>query len=218
MDLVLLGPPGAGKGTQSTLLSERLGVLKVATGDMLRDAVRRGTGLGAEAKSYMDAGELVPDKVILGLIREALRQPESERGVILDGYPRNSAQAAQLSELYSELGRILDAVVAIEVPREEIVRRVSGRRSCPECGRVYNVYSDPPVADGVCDSCGGALAQRPDDREETVRRRLTVYREQTEPLIAHYRKSRVPVLEVDGDRPIEEVQEEILSRLPRASD
>lgn len=208
MDLILLGAPGAGKGTQGALLAERLGVPKIATGDMLREAVREGTPLGREARKYMDAGELVPDSVILGMVRERLSRPDARDGAIFDGFPRNVAQAEALRELLSDAGREIDAVVVIDVPSEVIVRRMSGRRTDPETGVVYHVEHNPPPPE-----VAGRVVQRPDDREETVRHRLEVYREATEPLISFYRESGVPVHAVDGDRPIEEVQREILERI-----
>jgi adenylate kinase len=210
MDLILLGAPGAGKGTQGALLAERLGVPKIATGDMLRDAVRRGTELGLEAKRYMDAGELVPDAVILGMVRDALSSPAAEKGAIFDGYPRNVAQAESLDAMLRELGRGVGAVVNIAVPEESIVRRMSGRRTDPETGVVYHVEHNPPPAE-----VAGRVVQRSDDQEETVRHRLAVYRQATEPLVAHYRRAGLPVHDVNGDRPIEDVQTEILQLLGR---
>lgn len=208
MDLILLGAPGAGKGTQGALLAERLGVPKIATGDMLREAVREGTPLGQEARKYMDAGELVPDAVILGMVRERLSRPDARDGAIFDGFPRNVAQAEALRELLSDAGREVDAVVVIDVAPEVIVRRMSGRRTDPETGVVYHVEHNPPPPE-----VSERVVQRPDDREETVRHRLEVYREATEPLISFYRESGVPVHTVDGARPIEEVQREILERI-----
>ncbi len=208
MDLILLGAPGAGKGTQGALLAEKLGIPKIATGDMLRDAVRQGTTLGREAKRYMDAGELVPDEVILGMVRERLSQDDAAGGAIFDGYPRNAAQAASLGRMLAELGRGIDAVVSIDVAEDAIVQRMSGRRTDPETGRVYHVVHNPAPAE-VRDR----LVQRDDDREETVRHRLQVYRTTTEPLVAFYRESGVPLHAVDGDRPIEQVQGEILELL-----
>ncbi|HEV2148153.1 MAG TPA: adenylate kinase [Longimicrobiaceae bacterium] len=210
MDLILLGAPGAGKGTQGALLAEKLGIPKIATGDMLREAVRDGTELGREARRFMDAGELVPDEVILGMVRERLSQPDAAGGAIFDGYPRNAAQAKSLDRMLGELDRSIDAVVSIEVPEDAIVRRMTGRRTDPETGRVYHVEHNPPPA-GVADRC----VQREDDREETVRHRLQVYRTTTEPLVAYYRESGVPLHAVDGDRPIEQVQGEILELLGR---
>jgi adenylate kinase len=205
MDLILLGAPGAGKGTQGALLAERLGVPKIATGDMLRDAVRAGTELGTQAKRYMDAGELVPDAVILGMVRERLAQPDAAKGAIFDGYPRNAAQAASLDEMLSQIGRKIDAVVYLDVDDDAIVRRMGGRRTDPETGLVYHVEHNPPPAE-IAPRC----VIRPDDVEETVRNRLQVYRVSTAPLVEHYRAAGVPVHTVDGNRAIETVQAEIL--------
>ena len=210
MDIVLLGAPGAGKGTQGALLAGRLGIPKIATGDMLREAVRQGTALGREARRFMDAGELVPDAVILGMVRERLSEPDAAEGAVFDGYPRNAAQAAALDGMLADLGRRIDAVVCIDVSDEAIVRRMSGRRTDPETGVVYHVEHNPPPAD-VASRC----VQREDDREETVRHRLEVYRQSTAPLVDHYRGAAVPVHTVDGDRPIEAVQDDILGRLGR---
>jgi len=210
MDLILLGAPGAGKGTQGALLAERMGVPKIATGDMLRDALRQGTPLGLEAKRFMDAGELVPDSVVLGLVREALAHPAAAGGAVFDGYPRNVAQAGSLNGLLRELGRRIDAIVYIDVPEEVIVRRMSGRRTDPETGVVYHVEHNPPPA-----AVAERVVQREDDREETVRRRLTVYRETTAPLVAFYESDGVPIHRLDGDRPIEQVQAEIKELLAR---
>jgi adenylate kinase len=208
VDLILLGAPGAGKGTQGALLSEKLGTPKIATGDMLRDAVRAGTELGVQAKRYMDAGELVPDAVILGMVRERLAQPDAAGGAIFDGYPRNAAQAASLDEMLSGIGRRIDAVVYLEVDDDAIVRRMGGRRTDPETGLVYHVEHNPPPAD-----VAGRCVIRPDDVEATVRNRLEVYRRSTAPLVEHYRGAGVPVHTVDGARPIEAVQDEILGLL-----
>ncbi|HEX2093637.1 MAG TPA: adenylate kinase, partial [Longimicrobiaceae bacterium] len=205
MDLILLGAPGAGKGTQGALLGEKLGILKIATGDMLREALRAGTPLGLEAKRYMDAGELVPDQVILDMVRDRLSQPDAADGAIFDGFPRNVSQAESLGSILAELDRSIDAVVSIEVPEETIVRRMTGRRTDPETGKVYHVEHNPPPPE-----LRDRVVQRDDDREETVRHRLHVYRTTTEPLIAFYREAGVPLHAVDGDRPIEQVQAEIL--------
>ena len=210
MDLILLGAPGAGKGTQGALLAERMGVPKIATGDMLRDALRQGTPLGQEARRYMDAGELVPDSVVLGLVREALTQPAAQTGAIFDGYPRNVAQAGSLDGLLNEIGRRIDAILYIDVPEEVIVRRMSGRRTDPDTGVVYHVEHNPPPAE-----VAGRVVQRADDQEETVRRRLSVYRETTAPLVAFYQSAGVPVHHLDGNRPIEQVQAEISELLGR---
>lgn len=210
MHIILLGAPGAGKGTQGSLLSERLGVPKIATGDILRLAVRAGTSLGLEAKRFMDAGELVPDEVILGLVREALRSEEARQGAIFDGFPRTVGQAQALHEMLSGEGRTLDAVIALEVEPEAIVERMSGRRTDPLTGEVYHVRYNPAPAE-IADR----LVQRPDDREETVRHRLEVYDELTAPLVAFYGAAGVAVHHVDGDRPIDEVQTDLMALLRR---
>jgi len=209
VDLILLGAPGAGKGTQGVLLAEKLGVPKIATGDMLRDAVRAGTELGLKARAVMDAGHLVSDEIVLGLVRERLSGDGAE-GAVFDGYPRNVAQARALDGLLGELGRKIDAVVYLEVDDDAIVRRMSGRVTDPQTGTVYHLEHNPPPAD-VAPRC----VQRDDDREETVRHRLIVYRENTAPLVEHYRAAGVPVHTVDGSRPIEAVQAEISSLLGR---
>jgi adenylate kinase len=206
MLLILLGAPGAGKGTQGSLLAEELGVPKIATGDILREAVRQETPLGIEARRYMDAGELVPDAVILGLIRDALADPAAAEGAILDGFPRNVAQAEALGEILEEGGRAVDAVLALEVASEAIVKRMAGRRTDPVTGEVYHVDHNPPPA-----AIAERVVQRPDDREETIRHRLAVYEASTRPLVEHYERSDVPVHRVDGDRPIEAVQRDLLS-------
>ena len=204
MDLILLGAPGAGKGTQGALLATALGVPKIATGDMLRDAVREGTELGKQAKGYMDAGALVPDDVILGMVRERLSQPDARGGAIFDGYPRNAAQAASLDAMLADIGRKIDAVLYLEVDDDAIVRRMGGRRTDPETGSVYHVEHNPPPAE-IAARC----VIRPDDVEETVRNRLEVYRTNTAPLVEHYRAAGVPVHTVDGTQPIEAVQAEL---------
>lgn len=208
MHLILLGAPGAGKGTQGALLAERLCIPKIATGDILREAVREGTDVGLEAKRYMDAGELVPDEVILRLVAGALQAPGAAGGAIFDGFPRNVKQAQSLEELLQDLRRKLDAVLVIEVPDQVIVRRLSGRRTDPETGRVYHIEHHPPppeIADRVF--------QRSDDHEETVRHRLSIYRELTAPLVAFYEGSGIPVHHVRGDDALENVQSEIISAL-----
>jgi adenylate kinase len=214
MNLILFGPPGAGKGTQARLLVERRGLRQLSTGDLLREARRQGTPLGLEAKRFMDAGELVPDDVILGLVREVM-ESDDVAGYIFDGFPRTRPQAEGLDRLLADLGQPLAAVIVLAVDEEDLVRRLSGRLSCPECGRVYNRYSEPPARPDTCDGCGATLVQRPDDREETVRRRLEVYREQTEPLLSYYEASSTPVRRVDGGQPVDDVLGDIEEMLDR---
>lgn len=213
MDLILFGPPGAGKGTQGALLTERLGLWRISTGDLLREAVRQGTPLGARAQSFMEAGDLVPDEVILGLVREAVASERAQAGVIFDGFPRNLAQARELDMLLAELQRPLDAVLLLDVPDEVLVQRISGRWSCPQCGAVYNTFFEPPRTAGVCDACGAQLVHRADDEEATVRRRLEVYRQETEPVVAHYQESGVPVQRVNGEQSVDAVQAELVALL-----
>ncbi len=189
MRLILLGPPGAGKGTQSTRLVDRYGIPQISTGDILREAVRQGTELGKSAKSYMDSGKLVPDEVVIGIIGERLREPDCTRGYILDGFPRTVAQADALQETVAKLGQRIDHVLSVEVPNDELVQRLSGRRTCKACGAMYHVTFSPPKRPGTCDKCGGELFQRDDDQETTIRARLGVYDEQTAPLIAYYREA-----------------------------
>ncbi len=215
MNLVLFGPPGAGKGTQGTMLADKRGLLKISTGDILRDAVRAGTTLGIEAKKFMDAGELVPDAVILGLVREVIEDANAARGFLMDGFPRTIAQAKGVDAMLAELSRPIDAVVVLDVADESIVQRLSGRRSCPNCGAVFNVYFDKPRTAGRCDRCNGELVQRADDNRDTVVRRLDVYKQQTAPIIDYYRRHGVPIEHVDGDRAIDDVQHDILTLIDR---
>jgi len=186
MRIILLGPPGAGKGTQAKLLIERLQVPQISTGDMLRAAVKDGTPLGKQAKAFMDRGALVPDDVIIGLVRERLQSPDCARGYILDGFPRTVAQAEALEKTLADLRLSLDHVLCLDVPSEDLVVRIAGRRTCRQCGAMSHVRFSPTARDGVCDVCGGETYQRDDDREETVRRRLTVYADQTAPLARFY--------------------------------
>ena len=209
MRVVLLGPPGAGKGTQARQLAARWGVPQIATGDMLRDAVAQGTALGREAKRYMEAGDLVPDAVIVGLIAERLARPDAVKGFVLDGFPRTVAQAEALDRLLVEHGLRLDRVVLFEVPEAELVTRLSGRRVCRDCGRNYHVQFSPPRVADRCDACGGALQQRADDAEPKVRHRLAVYARDTAPLVEHYRR-RGLLETIAGAGPVETVQAALL--------
>ena len=205
MNIILFGPPGAGKGTQGTLLEQRYDLVRLSTGDLLREAVRKGTALGLQAKGFMDAGELVPDAVILGMVGEVMHAGRDRGGFIFDGFPRTSAQALALDAVAKEMGAPIEAVLVLKVDDEELVRRLTGRLSCPNCGRIFQRYSDPPAKDGVCDTCESDLVQREDDREETVRRRLDVYREQTAPVLETFEKLGVPIHRVDGDRSVDDV-------------
>ena len=182
MKLILLGAPGAGKGTQAEILSAKLGIPTISTGNMLRSAIQEGTSIGLEAKGYMDAGKLVPDAVIIGVVAQRLEQPDCAKGFILDGVPRTIGQA----EAIDKAGITFDHVLSIEISDGEIEERMSGRRVCQSCGAPYHIKAKPPKAEGVCDSCGGQLVQREDDRAETVRERLAVYHEETEPLKGFY--------------------------------
>ncbi len=215
MRLVFLGPPGAGKGTQAQRLGERLGVPRIATGDMLRQAVADGTQLGREAESYMERGDLVPDAVVTGIVGQRLAQPDVAAGFILDGYPRTLSQAHSLDAALKQSGVQLDMVVYLAVGAEEVVDRLAGRRVCGGCGATYHVRFDPPSAHGLCDSCASSLVQRPDDREATVRERLSVYQRLTSPLLDHYREQGL-LQEVDGEGSLEEVYRriELLATLP----
>ncbi len=186
LNVILLGAPGAGKGTQAERIVAQYGLPHISTGEMLRAAVAEGTEMGRAAKRHMDAGELVPDDVVIGVGRDRLAEPDTQRGFLLDGFPRTLAQAERLDAMLAEASRAVTHVVLIDVPEDELVRRIAGRRSCTSCGKLYNVTFDPPRAEGVCDACGAPLLQRADDNEETVRNRLAVYHEQTAPLIGYY--------------------------------
>lgn len=208
MNLILIGPPGAGKGTQAKRLVERYNVPQYSTGDMLRAAVRAGTEMGLNARRFMDAGQLVPDEVVVGIIRETLAQAGKGRGFILDGFPRTVAQADALQEMLVAQGELVEHVVMLDVPHDLIVDRIAGRRSCPADGAVYHVKSAPPAKDGVCDVCGGALVQRADDREEAVRERLEAYSKWTAP-VADYYQAKGLLTHVDGVGDPERVFERI---------
>lgn len=186
MNLILLGPPGAGKGTQAKNLTAEFHIPQISTGDILREAIRTGTELGQQVKPLMDAGRLVPDALVVGIVGERLDQPDCKNGFILDGFPRTIPQADALDEALAKLGKKLDAVVSLEVPGETLVERISGRRSCPADGSVFHVTQAPPARSGFCDKCSTGLIQREDDREDKVKARMVVYRSLTEPLKAHY--------------------------------
>lgn len=188
MNIILLGPPGAGKGTQAKRLIDAYGIPQISTGDMLRAALKEGTPLGLEAKKYMDQGALVPDSVVIGLVKERILKNDCAKGYMLDGFPRNVSQAEALDKMLGDLSQKIDHVVCVEVPNEELIGRLTGRRTCRSCGAGYHIMFDPPKKEGVCDKCNGELYQRDDDNVATVTSRLRVYDEQTKPLIAYYEK------------------------------
>jgi adenylate kinase len=202
--VIFLGAPGAGKGTQARRLAAGSGVPQVATGDMLREAVAEGTPLGREAKRYMDQGALVPDEVVIGLVDERLARPDAGRGYVLDGFPRTVAQAEALDALLDRRGQTLDRVVFFDVSREELLRRLTGRRICRQCGTAFHLVSAPPKVEGRCDQCGGELYQRVDDAESTVAHRLDVYQAQTAPLLDYYER-RSLLVRVPGEGPVDRV-------------
>ena len=197
MNIVLLGPPGAGKGTQAKRLIEAYGIPQISTGDMLRAALKAGTPLGLEAKKYMDQGALVPDSVVIGLVKERIKQKDCAKGYMLDGFPRNASQAEALDKMLGELRQKIDHVVCVEVPNTELVGRLTGRRTCRNCGAGFHVMFDPPEKAGICDKCAGELYQRDDDNETTVTSRLKVYEDSTKPLIDYYEKQR-KLRRIDG--------------------
>jgi adenylate kinase len=205
MILVFLGPPGAGKGTQAKLLSQRMEFLHLSTGDLLREAVKNQTPLGKRAKEYMDRGELVPDELIVQLIEETMPKGGN---VILDGFPRTVNQALALEEMLKGKGEKISKVLFFDVPDEVIIDRLSGRRVCSKCGAVYHVKYNPPKVEGMCDLCGGSLVQRDDDKEEVVKKRLEVYRKQTQPLIEFY-QDRGIIYRLDAEKGVEELFEEV---------
>ncbi|MEJ5172146.1 MAG: adenylate kinase [Hydrogenothermaceae bacterium] len=207
--IVFLGPPGAGKGTQSQLLQERFGFIQISTGDLLREAVKNQTPLGVKAKSYMDEGKLVPDELIIDLIKEKLSQI-GNKNIILDGFPRTVPQAKALDDLLANLGRNMDGVILFDITEDEVVKRLSGRRVCPSCGAVYHIVYNPPREDEICDKCGTKIIQREDDREEVVRKRFEVYRDQTAPLTDYYKDY---IVRIDATADKEEVYNKITSVL-----
>ncbi|MDD2717072.1 MAG: adenylate kinase [Candidatus Wallbacteria bacterium] len=212
MNLILFGPPGAGKGTQAQYLIDRLKVPQISTGDILRENVKKGTETGRRAKQVMDRGELVPDEILNQMIENRIAEADCAGGYILDGYPRNLNQAGFLASLLKKRKKALDAVISLKVDDEELVSRLSGRRLCRTCGKSYHVKFQPPSSAGKCDSCGGELYTRDDDREETVKNRLKVYHSQTSAVLEFYRKSGV-LHEIDGSQEIDSVREKIFQVL-----
>jgi adenylate kinase len=212
MRVVLLGPPGAGKGTQAKLLQEKFQGCQISTGDILRKAVAEQTPLGKEAASYIDRGTLVPDDVILNLVAERIQEADCANGFLLDGFPRTVAQADGLQQILKSLGQKLDGVLSVQVPQQVLVERLSGRRTCKDCGAMYHVTFSPSKKNGVCDHCAGALYQRNDDSPETITTRLKVYENQTAPLVNYYRE-RGLLREIDGVGSVEEIHERVLRAL-----
>ena len=210
MNLILLGPPGAGKGTQAKLLIRQFQIPQISTGDILRAAVAEMTPMGIKAKGFMDAGALVPDDVVVGIVKERLENDDCLNGFVLDGFPRTVAQADALKQMLISMGMAIDHVVSISVDKEELLRRITGRRTCRNCGKGYHVLFDPPKVYDKCDECSGELFQRDDDQEGTMRKRLNVYEEQTAPLIEYYKNASL-LRSVAGLGSIEEIQQNILS-------
>ena len=215
MRIVLVGPPGAGKGTQAKFIAEKFGIPQISTGDIFRRHVAAQTDLGRRARTYMDAGDLVPDEVTIAMVRERLGEPDAEAGFLLDGFPRTVPQAEALSAILDEIQRPLRAVLELTVDDEEVVRRLSGRRTCRSCGHVWHVEFEAPSVAGVCDECGGELFQRDDDQPETIRRRLEVYAEQTAPLVDYYASSGL-LVSVPASGPVEDVTERAILALRAA--
>jgi adenylate kinase len=216
MYVVLLGPPGAGKGTQAQAISQKLNLAHVSSGDIFRENLKNATELGKLAKGYMDRGELVPDDVTISMIQERLSRPDCAEGALLDGFPRTPAQAEALSAMLAKQGKQIDVVPLITVPAEELVARLSGRWTCPTCGYVYHSIYNPPKQAGVCDFDGAALYQRDDDKPETVKNRIKVYEAQTAPLINYYQEKKT-LAEVDGTQPIDAVTEKLLEVIQKAA-
>jgi adenylate kinase len=212
--VVLVGPPGAGKGTQAQFLASHLSIPKISTGDIFRDNVSHGTALGRKAQKYMELGDLVPDEVTIAMVTDRLADEDAPAGFLLDGFPRNVPQAETLKKLLTSWETRVDVVLELVVDDDEVVRRLSGRRGCRRCGRIWHVVFDPPVELGICDDCGGELFQRDDDREETIRHRLEVYQQQTTPLVSFYADEGT-LLGLDATGPVDEITERALSTLRR---
>jgi adenylate kinase len=212
--IVLVGPPGAGKGTQAQFLSSHLSIPKISTGDIFRDNVSHGTSLGRRAQAYMERGDLVPDEVTIAMVTDRLADDDTAAGFLLDGFPRNVPQAETLKKMLLAWDTRLDVVLELVVDDDEVVRRLSGRRTCRRCGRVWHATFDPPARPDICDDCGGELFQRDDDREETIRHRLDVYQQQTSPLVAFYADEGI-LLGLDATGPVDEITERALNALRR---
>lgn len=205
MRMVLLGAPGVGKGTQAKKLVEKYGLLQISTGDLLRAAVAAGTPLGREAKVIMDKGELVPDRVVLGMVEERLKQDDCKKGYILDGFPRNTSQAEALDKMLETLNMSLDVALSVDVPFEDLMKRLTGRRTCKSCNQMYNIYFSPSKTEGKCDKCGSELFQRDDDKEATIKKRLEIYNNSTAPLVDYYKNKGILKSVDAGVRSIDEI-------------
>ncbi len=214
MHVILLGAPGAGKGTQAAILAQETGLVHITTGELFREAIRQETELGKQAKPYYDRGDLVPDELTIGMLLERLSQDDCSRGCLLDGFPRTVEQAVALDRALAEEGKGIDKVLSIQVAENEVLSRLSGRWTCRQCGTVYHERMHPPKQAGRCDECGGELYQRDDDKAEPVRQRLEVYLRQTAPLIDYYRRSG-KLVETDGNRPVEDVSADLLAALAK---
>ena len=214
MRVVLVGPPGAGKGTQAQFIASQLSIPTISTGEIFRSNVSQGTELGRAAKAYMDRGDLVPDEVTIAMVASRINEDDAQGGFLLDGFPRNVPQAETLKKMLAEWDARLDLVLELVVEDDEVVRRLSGRRTCRRCGHVWHVLFDPPARGEFCDDCGGELFQRDDDREETIRHRLDVYQQQTQPLIAFYADEGT-LLGLDATGPVEEITDRALGALRR---
>jgi adenylate kinase len=207
--VILFGPPGSGKGTQGKMIAEEIGIPHIATGDIMRQAISDGTELGLKVKEFVGKGLLVPDEIVIQIIEERLKKDDTKNGFILDGFPRTIPQAVALDELFQKINIQNYKVICLDVPDEEIVKRISGRRTCKNCQAVYNIYFNPPKVDGICDVCGGELFIREDDKEEKVKKRLEVFREQTLPLIDYYQKKGKKIIKVNGVGSVDEIKERI---------
>ena len=212
MNIILMGLPGAGKGTQASEIVKKFPISHISTGDMFRKAIKDETDLGKEAKSYMDRGELVPDEVTVGIVKERISEDDAKKGFLLDGFPRTIDQAESLSQIMSELDREIDAVINIEVPEEELMNRLTGRRICEKCGTTYHLVFNPPKVDGICDIDGGKLYQREDDNPETVSNRLSVNVKQSKPILEYYDEKGI-LKNIDGSKDIDEVTNDVIDIL-----
>jgi len=212
MRLILLGPPGAGKGTQAERIAKEFNIPHISTGDIFRANIKNETELGLKAKQYIDNGELVPDSVVVAIVEDRIKQDDTKNGFLLDGFPRTENQALALDEVLNELGISLDAVINIKVDSQVLVSRITGRRICKDCGATYHIEFNPPAEEGVCDLCGGELYQRSDDNEDTVQNRIDVYNKQTAPLIEYYSKQDL-IKTIDGEQAIDKVFTDIVKKL-----